>query len=117
MDSLNIDNIFEEKSQNSINNVSNVQDKVVKFTFYITYAFLMTTATVTFIEAIRTKDIKIRNILNLETCISIVAAFFYGMFMKKINVKEINYKDIKKHEIIQILMFFQILPHGFILAK
>jgi bacteriorhodopsin len=91
MDSLNIDNIFEEKSQN---NITNIQDKVVKFTFYITYAFLMTTATVTFIEAIRTKDIKIRNILNLETCISIVAAFFYGMFMKKINVKEINYKDI-----------------------
>lgn len=91
MDSLNVDNIVEEKSQK---NITNVQDKVVKFTFYITYAFLMTTATVTFIEAIRTKDIKIRNILNLETCISIVAAFFYGMFMKKINVKQINYKDI-----------------------
>ena len=73
MDSLNVDNIVEEKSQK---NITNVQDKVVKFTFYITYAFLMTTATVTFIEAIRTKDIKIRNILNLETCISIVAAFF-----------------------------------------
>lgn len=94
MDSLNIDNLLEEENQG--NNVSSkkVKDKVVKFTFYITYAFLMTTATVTFIEAIRTKDIKIRNILNLETCISIVAAFFYGMFMKKINVKEINYKDI-----------------------
>lgn len=72
-----------------------LKDKVVRFTFYITYAFLMTTATVTFIEAIRTKDIRIRNILNLETCISIVAAFFYGVFMKKINESdEINYKDI-----------------------
>ena len=72
-----------------------LKDKVVRFTFYITYAFLMTTATVTFIEAIRTKDIQIRNILNLETCISIVAAFFYGVFMKKINESdEINYKDI-----------------------
>ena len=29
---------------------------VVNDTFYITYAFLMTTATITFIEAIRTKD-------------------------------------------------------------
>lgn len=52
--------------------------------FYVTYAFLMTTATITFIEAIRTKDIKIRNILNLETCISVVAAFFYGAFVEKI---------------------------------
>lgn len=54
---------------------------LVKTTFYITYAFLMTTATITFIEAIRTKDIKIRNILNLETCISVVAAFFYANFV------------------------------------
>jgi len=29
----------------------------------------MTTATITFIEAMRTPDQKIRNILNLETCI------------------------------------------------
>ena len=42
----------------------NVKDKSVRFTFYITYAFLMTTATVTFIEAIRTNDPLIRNILN-----------------------------------------------------
>ena len=51
-------------------------EELVKNTFYITYAFLMTTATITFIEASRTKDPKIRNILNLETCISVVAAFF-----------------------------------------
>ena len=37
-------------------NISN--DELVKNTFYITYAFLMTTATITFIEAIRTKDLK-----------------------------------------------------------
>ena len=36
---------------------------LVNDSFYITYAFLMTTATITFIEAIRTKDMKIRNIL------------------------------------------------------
>ena len=57
-------------------NVSNTE--LVHSSFYITYAFLMTTATITFIESIRTKDAKIRNILNLETCISVVAAFFYG---------------------------------------
>ena len=71
-----------------------MKDKLVKHSFYITYAFLMTTATITFIEAIRTKDIKIRNILNLETCISVVAAFFYGVFIKKINEDGLNYKEI-----------------------
>lgn len=75
--------------------VSNKQ--MINSSFYVTYAFLMTTATITFIESIRTKDSKIRNILNLETCISVVAAFFYGKFVsmfendEKIDYKKINY--------------------------
>jgi len=70
---------------------------LVNDSFYITYAFLMTTATITFIEAIRTKDMKIRNILNLETCISVVAAFFYSKFVTSIeNDEEIDYEAINK---------------------
>ena len=57
-------------------------DELVKNSFYITYAFLMTTATITLIEALRTKNPKIRNILNLETCISVVAAFYYLRIIK-----------------------------------
>uniref|UniRef100_A0A6C0IQY2 Uncharacterized protein n=1 Tax=viral metagenome TaxID=1070528 RepID=A0A6C0IQY2_9ZZZZ len=57
----------------------------------------MTTATITFIEALRTKDEKIRNILNLETCISVVATFFYGKFVHSIETdKEINYEKINE---------------------
>ena len=55
--------------------------ELVHSSFYITYVFLMTTATITFIEALRTNDNKIRHILNLETCISVVAAYFYGKFV------------------------------------
>jgi bacteriorhodopsin len=101
MDSLNLNNILNSSNTNNTNNTqdkekqADTNDKIVKFTFYITYAFLMTTATVTFIEAMRTSDPKIRHILNLETCISVVAAFFYAVFMEKINTPdEINYKDI-----------------------
>lgn len=54
----------------------------------------MTTATITLIEALRTKDLKIRNILNLETCISVVAAFFYGKFVNKLDKNEVNYEEI-----------------------
>lgn len=72
----------------------NDKDREVRYTFYITYALLMTTATITFIEAIRTSNPQIRHILNLETCISVVAAFFYGVFMNKINKPNIDYKDI-----------------------
>lgn len=68
--------------------------ELVKTTFYITYILLMTTTTITLIEALRTKDIKVRHMLNLETCISIVALFFYGQFLAKINDPTIDYKAI-----------------------
>lgn len=68
-------------------------DELVKNTFYITYAFLMTTGTITFIEAMRTKDPKVRHIMNLETCISVIAAFFYSKFVSDME-KSVNYEQI-----------------------
>jgi len=68
-------------------------EELISNSFYITYAFLMTTATITFIEAIRTKNPKIRNILNLETCISVVAAFYYGQFVEDLKTG-IDYEKI-----------------------
>lgn len=65
----------------------------VKLTFYITYVFLMTTATITFIEAITTDDVRARHILNLETCISVVATFFYSKFVKQLD-EGVDYKQI-----------------------
>lgn len=77
--------------------LSATNKELIDNSFYITYVFLMTTATITFIEAIRTKDIKVRNILNLETCISVVAAFFYSKFVEKMEKEpEINYEKINK---------------------
>lgn len=67
-------------------------DKNVMMTFYITYVFLLTTGTITFIEAMRTEDSKVRNILNLETCISVVAAYFYGQFVDRIKTEGLDYK-------------------------
>ena len=69
-------------------------EKMVKNSFYLTYVFLLTTATVTFIEAMRTKNFKVRHILNLETCISVVAAYFYGKFVKQLNGEKIDYRKI-----------------------
>uniref|UniRef100_A0AB39JEI9 Bacteriorhodopsin n=1 Tax=Florenciella sp. virus SA2 TaxID=3240092 RepID=A0AB39JEI9_9VIRU len=76
------------------------------FSFFITCSFLVTTGTITFIEAMRTDIVQMRHILNLETCISIVAAYFYGKFitmlepMKNdiIENKEIDGKSLKKLE-------------------
>ena len=71
------------------------QEDLIVNTFYITYVFLITTGTITFIESLRTKEEKVRNILNLETCISVIAAFFYGKFVKELDTT-IDYKKINE---------------------
>lgn len=63
-------------------------DNQVKFSFMITYTLLLTTATITFIEAMRTNNPNVRHILNLETCISLVAGYFYSVFIEKIAKSE-----------------------------
>jgi bacteriorhodopsin len=83
-----------EKIQNPVN-------YYVKFSFTITYILLLTTATITFIEAMRTNIATVRHVLNLETCISIVAGYFYSVFVTKIEEfgkadKPIDWADITK---------------------
>ena len=70
--------------------------KLINNSFYITYVFLITTGTITFIEALRTKSPEVRNIMNLETCISVIAAYFYGKFVEKLNDKKVDYEKINE---------------------
>ena len=60
--------------------------------FTITYILLLTTATITFIEAMRTNNPVVRHIFNLETCVSIVASYFYSVFVSKLD-KPINWTE------------------------
>jgi bacteriorhodopsin len=67
----------------------------------ITYILLLTTATITFIEAMRSNIPTVRHILNLETCISIVAGYFYSLFLIQIegygkDDKPVDWTDITK---------------------
>lgn len=64
----------------------------VKFSFVITYILLLTTGIITLIEALRTPIPAFRHVMNLETCISIVAGYFYSIFIKKI--EEFSEKDV-----------------------
>ena len=73
----------------------------VKFSFSITYIFLITTATITFIEALRTSNPTVRHVLNLETAISVIAGYFYSIFLQKIALYEqegnpIDWADVVK---------------------
>ncbi len=81
-------------NHNNLNKMGLSKNKLLKDSFYLTYILLLTTGTICFIEAVRTKDIKIRNILNLEVCISVVAAYFYSIFVEKTKKPVVNYRDI-----------------------
>jgi bacteriorhodopsin len=71
-----------------------VVNQNVKFSFMLTYILLLTTATITFIEAIRTTDPIVRHIFNLETTISIIAGYFYSIFVAKIDEAEKQNKPL-----------------------
>ena len=66
----------------------------VKFSFSITYIFLLTTATITFIEAMRTNTPTVRHVINLETAVSLIASYFYSVFLEKISVFEKEDREI-----------------------
>jgi bacteriorhodopsin len=79
----------------------NPVEHYVKFSFVITYILLLTTGTITFIEAMRTKVPNARHILNLETAISVIAGYFYSVFVAQIDKykeesKPIEWSDITK---------------------
>ena len=87
--------------ENAKEKKTNPVNYYVKFSFVITYILLLTTATITFIEAMRTKIPFVRHVLNLETCISVVAGYFYSVFVSQIEKfsekgVEIDWSDITK---------------------
>jgi len=94
-------NLASPTAQEKIEFKKNPINYYVKASFMITYILLLTTATVTFIEAMRTKIPEVRHVLNLETCISIVAGYFYSVFLAQIEGfakedKPVDWADITK---------------------
>lgn len=88
--SKNDANVIIDDEKKKIEKRINPVQYYVKFSFSITYILLLTTATITFIEAMRTKTPYVRHILNLETCISVIAGYFYSVFLEKINTHDKN---------------------------
>ena len=82
--------------------VTKKQFTYIKMSFTITYILLLTTALITFIEAMRTNIPVIRHIFNLETSISLVASYFYSLFVAKITTVEENNKPIDWTELTRI---------------
>ena len=76
------------------------KDRLI-FSFTLTYILLLTTGTITLIEALRTKIPLVRHIFNLETVISIIAGYFYSKFIDRIKESFSEGKPIDWQEIIK----------------
>jgi bacteriorhodopsin len=70
-------------------------DSSLQASFTVTYILLLTTATITFIEALRTPIPFVRHVLNLETAISLIASYFYSLFVGTIQQRnEVDWKEV-----------------------
>ena len=74
--------IADKKKEKALTTSTNLND-LVRFSFMVVYTILLTTGTITFIEALRTDIPEVRHVMNLETCISIVAGYYYSIFITK----------------------------------
>jgi bacteriorhodopsin len=69
---------------------------VLENSFMITYLLLYGTALITLIEALRTPNVAVRHILNLETSVSLIAGFVYGIFIERLKSGALKLDDVTK---------------------
>jgi len=61
--------------------------------FLVSYLVLLGYSVITFIEAVRTPDINVRHIMNIETTVSVVASIVYSQFYEQVKSGHYNLKS------------------------
>lgn len=69
----------------------------VRSSFLFSYLVLFASTMITFVESIRTKSIRARHILNLETAVSVIAAYVYMIFLGMLDRPDVSLDDITKY--------------------
>ncbi len=73
-------------------------NSALKTSFTITFVGLIVSAILNLVESIRTTLPHVRHILSLEACVAIIAAYFYSIFMNRIEeFGPINWPEITKY--------------------
>lgn len=67
-----------------------ITDNLIEKSFLFSYLALFGLTLITFIEALKTENMRIRHILNLETSVSLVAGFVYGIFYDMLQKKTLQ---------------------------
>jgi len=68
----------------------------LKTTFTASYLVLMGYTGLTLIEALRTNNINVRHVMNIETTVSLVAGLAYSIFNEMIKQPTVNLHEITK---------------------
>lgn len=79
-----------------------IKESYLYYSFLITYILLLTTASITVIEALRTTVPTVRHIFNMETVISVIASYFYLLFIEKFDEYDKNNTPIKWDDITKL---------------
>lgn len=89
----------------------------LRHSFLLSYLVLFASTLITFIESIRTRSDRARHILNLETAVSVIASYVYGMFLEMLDDPRTTLADITRYRymdwfittpmlLLAILLFF-----------
>jgi sensory rhodopsin len=73
-----------------------VLSDTTKNTFFTSYLVLFGYTIITLVEAIRTPNVNVRHIMNIETSISLVAGLVYGYFNEEIKKPGVDLKKISQ---------------------
>ena len=73
-----------------------VLSDTTKNTFFTSYLVLFGYTIITLVEAIRTPNVNVRHIMNIETAISLVAGLVYGYFNEEIKKPGVDLKKISQ---------------------
>lgn len=80
-----------ESQEKTIYNLGNL-----KRSFFISYLVLMGYTLITLVEALRTPSVNVRNIMNIETTVSVVAGLVYSYFNDMIDSGKFDLKKINE---------------------
>lgn len=93
---------YENEMKDQPKSVKTIKESYLYYSFLITYILLLTTACITVIEALRTTVPTIRHIFNMETVISVIASYFYALFIAKFDEYDKNNTPINWDEITKL---------------
>lgn len=99
---MNHKDLISEENKKEIDNNNNSFKPLIKLTFTITYTIIIITLAIVITEAFQTKIPHIRYIFSLETCILLIAGYFYTKFNSTIDNCYKNNVEIDWNEIVKI---------------